>query len=123
MMDREKSCKARVKRDFKGRLEASGPIFNAEEQTTEELGNLNEYGLAIDFVGAGTFEKQREDYIRYQLSWGGPSEEFRIFKNGEVEFWLLDWFDGASCEVSGADAETIKEIVRDCRVEAADWEL
>ena len=77
-----------------------------------EIGRLNEYGLSIDLVEAGTFEGQREDYIRYQISWGGPSEEFRIYKNGDVEFWYLDWFDGASIDVRGEDAETIKEIVQ-----------
>lgn len=86
-------------------------LYNAPDQETEELGSLNDYGLCIDFVGAGTFKDQREPYYRYQLSWGGPQEEFRIFLNGEIEFWYLDWFDGASTPVTGRDAEIIKDIV------------
>jgi hypothetical protein len=31
--------------------------------------------------------------------------------NGDVEFWLLDWFDSASVDVAGEDAEIIREIV------------
>ena len=86
-------------------------LYEAENQKTEELGSLNEYGLSIDKVEAGTFKNQREDYLRYQLSYGGPSEEFRIYKNGDVEFWYLDWFDGAKVDVAGNDAFIIKDIV------------
>ena len=107
----ELKCKDKVKDHFISRMAAIRTLYNAEEQQTEELGSLNEYGLSIDKVEAGAFKGQREDYIRYQLSWGGPSEEFRIFKNGEVEFWFLDWFDGASVEVTGEDADIIKDIV------------
>ena len=40
-------------------------------------------------------------YWRYQMSWGGPSDEFRIYldednKIYKIEYWYLDWFDGAS---------------------------
>jgi hypothetical protein len=28
-----------------------------------------------------------------------------------VEFWLLDWFDGACIQVEDEDADIIKEIV------------
>ena len=107
----ELKCKDKVKGHFISRMVDIRTLYHAEEQQTEELGSLNDYGLSIDKVEAGTFKGQREDYIRYQLSWGGPSEEFRIFKNGEVEFWFLDWFDGASIEVSGDDADIIKDIV------------
>ena len=56
--------------------------------------------MCIDKVEAGTFDSQREDYIRYQFSWGGPSDELRIFKNGDMEYWYLDWFDGAKYDVT-----------------------
>ena len=73
---------------------------------------LNEYGLGIDFVPAHTFENQEEGYTRYQLSWGGPSEEFRVFTVvPRVEFWYLDWYDGASVVVKGKDANIIRDIV------------
>ena len=51
-------------------------------------------------------------YKRYQLSWGGPTEEFRVYLNGDVEFWLLDWFDGAPIEVTGNDADIIRELTQ-----------
>ena len=107
----EKKCADKVQRAFNSRMEDIRTLYKADNQETPELGHLYEYGLSIDIVEAGTFEGQREDYICYQLSWGGPSEEFRIYKNGEIEFWYMDWFDGAKVDVTGNDAEIIKAIV------------
>ena len=110
-MKQELKCKDLVNKEFESTMKNIRTLFNAENQETEDLGSLNEFGLSIDKVEAGTFEGQREDYIRYQIAWGGPSEEFRIYKNGDVEYWYLDWFDGAKVDVLGDDAVIIKEIV------------
>lgn len=125
-MKQELKCKDKVKHAFESRMKDIRQLFYSDglEEDSEEiiqgdtvkhiretLGVLNEYGLCIDKVEAGTFKGQREDYIIYQLSWGGPSEEFRIYKNGDVEFWFLDWWEGACVQVYGEDADIIKEIV------------
>ncbi len=55
---------------------------------------FNEYGLCFDYVELGTFGDQDQDYFRYQISWGGPSEEIRFYENGAIEFVFLDWFCG-----------------------------
>lgn len=60
----------------------------------------NEAGLSFDYVEAGTFKDQRAGYYRWQLSYGGPSEEFRLYENGDLEYWYLDWFDGACVTVT-----------------------
>ncbi len=73
----------------------------------------SEYGLSFDYVRAGTFEDQDAGYFRYQLSYGGPSEEIRFYVDPEhnlvkAEFWLLDWFTG-SC-IDCTKQETIGAI-------------
>jgi len=68
---------------------------------------VNQSGLCFDRVEAGTFEDQRAGYWRWQLSWGGPSEEFRLFDNGDLEYWYLDWFDGACVKVTDEIFENI----------------
>lgn len=75
-----------------------------------ERGDFHDYGLAFDYVAPGTFGDQREGYFRFQISWGGPSKEIRLFaqyNGGEydyslyrAEFWYLDWFDGAKRDVT-----------------------
>src|SRR3990167_8970537 len=90
------TCKDRIDEEWASRKEELETLLNAKDYETKDLGSLYDYGLSIDLVEAGTFKDQRADYIRYQFSWGGPSDELRIYKNGEVEYWFLDWFDGAS---------------------------
>ena len=68
----------------------------------------SEYGLAFDYVQADTFEDQTRGYFRYQLSFGGPSEEIRFFADLsyrliKAEFWFLDWFLGQSIDCSNND--------------------
>jgi phosphate transport system substrate-binding protein len=71
----------------------------------KDIGRLEEYGLCVDRVAADTFGTH-PGYWRYQISWGGPAEEFRYYDldGGGVEFWFLDWGDGAPAQtlVNGA---------------------
>lgn len=100
-MEKQKTCAGRVKDEWQDRREDLKTLLEAEDYETEELGSLYEYGLGIDVVEPGTFQGQRERYLRYQFSWGGPSDELRLYENGEIEYWFLDWFDGASLNVTG----------------------
>ena len=62
---------------------------------------VNDTALSWDYVEAYTFENQSEGYYRLQLSWGGPSDEFRIYPAKDeysvdvIEYAYMDWFDGA----------------------------
>ena len=73
---------------------------------------IYEYGLSFDYVTPETFNEQPEGYWRYQLSWGGPSDEFRFFSSGpdctpyRVEYWFLDWWDGAHRNLTGDNLAT-----------------
>lgn len=63
------------------------------------------YFLSWDFVEPFTFgDDQKAGYWRLQISYGGPSSEFRIYADSEkeirkIEYWYLNWFDGAFVEV------------------------
>ncbi len=78
------SCAQLVQGEFEDRLK--------ELHTVE--------GLCFDYVDPGTFTDQLEGYWRWQLSWGGPGDEFRIYINPDksvhrIEYWYMDWYDGA----------------------------
>ncbi len=86
---------------------------------SDYLGNIYEYGLDFGYVAPETFNDQPEGYFRYQLSYGGPSDEFRIyaqkvneysFSTYRIEYWFLDWFDGAHRTLTGENLEFLKEI-------------
>jgi hypothetical protein len=121
----EQTCKTRLSENLKGRIEDLKTLWASYckgEETTEELGSLCEYGLCFDYVAP---EGHKRGYFRYQLSWGGPSDEFRIFAEGsgyrwvvdKIEYWFLDWFDGASRKLTGKNLELIDEIFQNLFVE------
>jgi len=96
------------------------------EAYDDDLGNLNEYGLDFSYIAPETFTDQLEGYYRYQLSYGGPSQEIRFFvsqvkaarysweEDGphhtpyRIEFWHLDWYDGASVDIT--DSQLAKDL-------------
>ena len=116
-MKKEPTCKDLVKPHFRSRLNDLKAMWETYQEDpeayTDDEDRLDEYGLSFDYVPEGTYDDLPDPYFRYQLSWGGPSDEFRIFArriNGhwaltEVQYWFLDWFDGAYVTVLGADWE------------------
>lgn len=78
----------------------------AQEEFCTRLLHYDYYGLSFDWVAPGTFTDQTEGYYRYQISWGGPSEEFRFFVDPDkschrMEYWFMVLFDGAHRDVTG----------------------
>jgi len=121
-MEKPKSCKQRVRRDLRDRLADLQKLFSAyrkgNEEGVEGLGTFPEYGLSFDYVAPNTYDDQKRGYFRYQLSWGGPADEFRFycdenFQPVEIEYWFLDWFDGAGIDLSGEDYQLLEEIFQD----------
>ncbi len=121
-MQEETKCKDKVRDAYRARMGEVTRLWELYKQDQEasdpDIGRWTEYGLSFDYVPMGTFIDQRRGYFRYQLSWGGPSEEFRFFSDEtlgivRVEFWHLDWFDGACVRVTGKALATWKEIWED----------
>lgn len=88
---------------------------NADTINQELFESFYDYGLSFDYVAPDTFTNQEQGYFRYQISWGGPSEEFRFYVNPDlscycVEFWYLDWFDGAPRTLCDSDKALLMDI-------------
>lgn len=110
MKMKDVKCEQRIDEALKGRLDDLRRLLDGEE--CEELGAFVHYALGFDYVAPFTFDDQPEGYWRYQISWGGPSDEFRFFINPDlschrIEYWFLDWFDGAHRDCS-RDATAMK---------------
>lgn len=88
------------------------PIIYAKHR--DELGELSDYGLSMDFADYGNGEGDK--FFRYQFSWGGPQEEVRIYSDGRIEFWYLDW--GTGEHVDGSDFSDFIEYVTGQSVES-----
>ncbi|MBU2177428.1 MAG: hypothetical protein KJ556_20240 [Gammaproteobacteria bacterium] len=118
-MGTEKTCAQRWKDHYDSRIEEIRTLWNLYKEDSEayddDLGNWIEYGLWFDYVSPGTFTDQDQGYFRYQISWGGPSEEFRFYVNPDlscykIEFWFLDWYDGEGESIYGDDKNLMMEI-------------
>jgi len=115
----QKTCEQRVNQHRDSIIEDLQILWDAyckgDDEEVEDLGNIFEYGLAFDYVPHDTFTDQEEGYFRYQISYGGPSEEFRFYCDVDrhcykVEFWFLDWFDGAGRTLHGTDKDLMMEL-------------
>lgn len=108
MSDRDQSCEKRISESLQSTLD--------DIRESLEEGTLFELGLGFDYVAPETFDDQDEGYWRYQLSWGGPSDEFRFYADDPkdyypiVEYWFLDWFDGAHRILTGPDVELLYQV-------------
>lgn len=117
-------CADLVKESFESMMDDIRQLWKAEqdgEDGVDDIGTMTEYGLSWDYVYPGTFNDQPYLYLRWQLSWGGPSQEFRFigiylghgkFLCQKIEYWHLDWFDGAPYEIgrNHPDYKTLMEI-------------
>lgn len=116
----DKSCLERVEAEYASTMEDIRTLWNLyledPEAYDDDLGRFDEYGLGWDFVEPHTFRDQPDGYFRWQISWGGPSHEFRFDTQTihdpypGVAFWFLDWFDGAHVNVRGEDLKLLHEI-------------
>jgi hypothetical protein len=73
-----------------------------EIQQWRETSRYLDYGLSFDFQEANQ-EEQKEAYFRFQLSWGGPSDELRFYEDGTIIYVFLDWFCGVGFDVTDED--------------------
>ena len=123
-MDRQRTCKQRVRAHCKSRLADLRRMLKAmasdnDNKRDAAFEEFSEYGLCFDYVEAGTeYNPDKEGYFRYQISYGGPSDEFRFFTGPDfrpykIEYWFLDWFDGASIELSGEGFDLLERVFDD----------
>ena len=107
----EQKCKDRVRPALQARIQDIRELWNAYQSGQDDI---HEYGLSFDYVAAGTFHEQDEGFYRWLLSWGGPSDEFRFYTDASghlhrIEYWFMDWGDGAHVTLSGRNRELLAE--------------
>lgn len=128
-MEKQLTCEERVDTELESTLAVLRDLWgmdNWEDYHPEHETNMYEYGLDFGYIEAGTFAEQEHGYFRYQLSWGGPSDEFRFFVDVDhrpykIEYWFMDWFDGAHRTLRGEDRQFM-EGVFEWFAELFDWD-
>ena len=98
-MNKELTCADRVAGEWKDRRESISLLMACNSDEAFEQFNW----LAFDYVSIDTFEDQDQGFYRLQFSYGGPQDEIRFYDNGNIKYWFLDWFDGASIDISDTE--------------------
>ena len=71
----------------------------------------------IDWLHSVSLSYEEDTHYRawnWALSWGGPSDGFRFFEDGAIEYYFMDWFDGATRELRGEQLEVLRELYSRC---------
>lgn len=123
VMSELESIERRAQSAYQSRRDELAEIFrrmdqqldNDPEREDEAMTEWHNYGQSFDYVEPFTFDNQRDGYYRFQISWGGPSEELRAWYDSEdnlraLEFWFLDWGEGAMVDV--IDCTTMRQAMQ-----------
>ena len=112
----DKKCKELVDGKLESRLEALRILYEkyekGEEEEDSDYGRLEDFGLGFGYVDQ---DDEGESFFQWTISWGGPADEFRFFLNPSlkvyrIEYWYLDWFDGARRILTGKDKTLLMSI-------------
>lgn len=116
---RQPTCEERIGEEYRREIETVRKLWKLYQEGDEEgdpdLGTFPEHGLAFDYVPAGTFKNQCMGFFRWQISTGGPGDEFRFYTDPagvlyRISYVFLDWWDGATLELGGEDFDLLSEI-------------
>ena len=81
--------------------------FNTD-WTCLECGKENEF----DTDSNGADVDDIEAYFRYQISWGGPSEEIRYYyESDKIQFWFMDRGKGDYIELDNNEYDNALELI------------
>ena len=117
------NCKQRWAANKKDRIDDIRKLWKLyqydQDASDNDLGRFDEYGLCFDYVPPKTFSDQREGFYRWQLSTGGPGDEFRFYASSpsdepyRITYTLLDWFDGHERALVGKEEALLLDIWSD----------
>jgi hypothetical protein len=105
-MEKRLTCAERIEEELRGRVKVFEAALRGEYPDGEYedfIEWINEYALAYS-------EDPHYRAKRLELSWGGPQDYFLFFEDGTIEYWFLDWFDGANVELFGHDYEVMAQV-------------
>ena len=131
------TCKDKVKDSFQNLLDEW--IFDVPDDSLYDY--VNQTALSWDFVEANSFKETKTrlsvklskskayhmeaGYYRLQLSYGGPSTEFRVYTDKDlnidrIESWYLAWFDVAFVVVDSSNSIVVDLIQQFLELERND---
>jgi len=103
-MNKELTCADRVSEEWRDRREDILICMRASvircSEVAVSFSKTHEVFEEFNWLGFDYVPNQGEGFYRLQFSYGGPQDEIRFYDNGNIKYWFLDWFDGASIDIS-----------------------
>lgn len=114
------TCKEQINHILRRRIKAIRQTMRHESDL-----DFCDLGIAFDYVPSDTFNNRR-GYYRFQLATQDPQEEFRFFCDNEnnitsIEFWLVDWGDGAKRTLRTHDLELLQTVFQHFEDDGSVW--
>ena len=116
MTDRNKTCEERIDGELEERV---GELKHVMDQRCNPFKDIygDSYNDVMDWLDTWSIGYGDDPHYRakrLELSWGGPSDGFRFFEDGTIEYYFQDWFDGARRRLYGNDYDTLKRLYNCC---------
>jgi len=111
-MNKDKSCEKRIDEHLQERLEEVRQAIS-NSGSDEVAVNGEKYDDVIEWLNCWTLCYADDPHYRakrLELSYGGPADGFRFFEDDTIEYYFMDWFDGATRELHGNDKEIMQEL-------------
>lgn len=113
-MPYQKSCRGRLRLSLAERITDLKRLIEIEKQGVYEKA-LSEYAESFEYVPAQTFPVQRQGYFKYALQLGHPQDEFHFYTDEafnvkKIEYWYMDWFDGAKVTLNGRKKDVMLQV-------------
>ena len=106
---KEKKCKDRIEKEWKGTKELIEEILGAEDQ----IEKLNETVLSWDKNHHEGFDDM-DPCDSLCFSYGGPADYVRFYHDGRISYVFHDWFDGAEKFLIGDDKKLCQRLHDEC---------
>ena len=111
--DRVLSCEERIDKELEGRIKDFKRALEERDEDGRVVIDSEVYEDIIEWLNSYALAYEDDPHYRakrLELSWGGPSDYFLFFEDGDIEYHFLDWFDGASRRLTGEDYEIMKKF-------------
>jgi hypothetical protein len=104
-MKTNQSCNERIDKELDRTIE---DIANALDGKFDE-----DYEDIYEWFNSYALSWDKDINTRYDslcLSWGGPADYIRYYKDGRISYVFQDWFDGAERFLDGYDYKIAKQL-------------
>jgi len=108
-----RKCEKRIDEALQDRIERFKKALDEFNKTGKIKEDDVVYESFLEWLSENCLAVSKDPHyraIKLELSYGGPQDYFLFFDDGTIEYYFLDWFDGAKRELIGEDYEVMDGV-------------